>query len=271
MSAVEAISWLFVPGSQPDRFAKAVASGAGAVILDWEDAVAAGEKDTAREASAEWLGGEGSAWVRINGAGTTVHEADLDVLAGGPAGLRGVVLPKAEPAAVDAVRSVLGAEISLVALVETARGVVEIDRMAGSGMVDRIAFGSIDYALDLGSDESEESLAYARGRIVTAARAFGLPAPVDGVTAEVTDLDRAGRDAERARGGGFGGKLCVHPAQVPVVEAAFRPSDAEMIWAAEVVARLAEDPSGVLVVGGLMVDAPVAARARRILAAGERR
>ncbi len=268
MSSVEAISWLFVPGSRPDRFVKAAAAGAGAVILDWEDAVAAEDKDAAREASVEWLG-TGSAWVRINGVGTAAHGADLDALYDGPAGLCGVVLPKAEPEAVAAVREELGADLPLVALVETARGVVEIERLAGSGRVDRIAFGSVDYALDIGSDESDESLAYARARIVTAARAFGLPAPVDGVTAEVSDLDRAARDAARARRTGFGGKLCVHPAQVSVVEAAFRPSEAETAWAAEVVARLAEDPSGVLVVGGLMVDAPVAARARRILAAGE--
>lgn len=270
MSAVEAISWLFVPGSRPDRFAKAVASGAGAVILDWEDAVAPGEKDAARRATLDWLG-TGSAWVRVNGVGAATHRADLDALAGGPAGLRGVVLPKAEPDAVVAVREALGADVPLVALVETARGVVEIERLAASGLVGRIAFGSVDYALDVGSDESDESLAYARARIVTASRAFGLPAPVDGVTAEVADLDLAGRDAGRARRSGFGGKLCVHPAQVPVVEAAFLPTDAEVAWAVEVVARLAEDPSGVLVVGGLMVDVPVAARARRILAAREGR
>lgn len=266
MSAVEAISWLFVPGSRSDRFDKAAAAGAGAVILDWEDAVAPEEKAAARQASLDWLG-SGSAWVRVNGVGTAAHEADLDALNGGPAGLCGVVLPKAEPEAVAVVHGTLGAGVPLVALVESARGVVEIERMAGSGLVDRIAFGSVDYALDAGSDESDESLAYARARIVTASRAFGLPAPVDGITAEVTDLDRAGRDAGRARRSGFGGKLCVHPAQVPVVEAAFLPTDAEVEWASEVVARLAEDPSGVLVVGGLMVDVPVAARARRILAA----
>lgn len=265
---MSAVSWLFVPGSRPDRFAKAAGSGAGAVIVDWEDAVAGADKDAAREAAVDWLGRDGSAWVRINGVGTPAHEADLAALAGGgPAGLRGVVLPKAEPGAVESVAAALG-EVPLTALVETARGIVEVDRMAGSGLIERIAFGSIDYALDLGSDESDESLAYARGRIVTGSRAFGLAAPVDGVTAEVGDLDKAARDAERARRTGFGGKLCVHPAQVAVVEAAFAPTDAEVAWAAEVVARLAEQPGGVLMVGGMMVDAPVAARARRVLAAG---
>ncbi|MCW2868668.1 MAG: citrate lyase subunit beta-like protein, partial [Marmoricola sp.] len=145
----DAVTWLFVPGSRPDRFDRAVASGADEVVLDLQDAVAPGAKDAARDAVASWLRGGGAAWVRVNGVATREHEHDLAAL-GGCAGLRGVVVPDAEdPVSLQAVRAAVPDGAGVVALVESARGVDQVGAIARSG-VDRLAFGSIDFALDIG-------------------------------------------------------------------------------------------------------------------------
>lgn len=258
-------TWLFVPGDRPDRFAKAVASGADQVVLDLEDAVAPADKDEARSAIAAWLSGGGAAWVRVNAADTPWHAQDLAVVRRSP-GLRGVLVPKAE--GVDALAAV-AAELptaGLVALVETARGVQRAAEMADSGHVDRLALGSIDLALDLGAEEDDEPLLLARSMLVLASRAAGLEGPVDGVTTVTDDPATVTAAASRARALGFAGKLCVHPAQVPAVVAAFAPSDSEMAWALRVEAAASQHAGGAFALDGQMVDRPVLARARAVLA-----
>lgn len=265
---MSAATWLFVPGSHPDRFAKAAASGADEVICDLEDSVAPGEKEQARADVVTWLRGGGSGWVRLNAVGTRWHDDDVAALAG-CAGLRGLVVPKAEsPSALAA----LGAEVprpdGLVALVESAIGVLHAVDLAACPAVGRLAFGSIDYALDVDVDaaEDDDSLLLARSTLVLASRAGGRAAPIDGVTTALDDPDALAADARRARRLGFGGKLCLSPRQVPIVAAHFRPSDQEVDWARRVVA--ASDGGGAVVaIGGEMADRPVLERAQRILAA----
>jgi citrate lyase subunit beta/citryl-CoA lyase len=260
----ESVTWLFVPGSRRDRFDRAAGSGADEVILDLEDAVSPDDKAAAREGVASWLDGPGSGWVRINGAGTEWHGEDLAALSGCP-GLRGVVVPKAEePDSLTAIHDGLSPGVGLVALVESALGVSRATALARSGVVGRLAFGSIDFALDIGAEETDEALLLARCSLVLASRLGDLPPPLDGVTVTTTDVEAVHGAAVRARSLGFGGKLCIHPHQVETVAAGFRPTPAQLDWASRVV----EAGEGVHVVDGQMVDRPVLARARSILARG---
>jgi citrate lyase subunit beta/citryl-CoA lyase len=263
------VTWLFVPGDRGDRFERAAASGADEIILDLEDAVAPDAKDVAREAVASWLDGPGAAWVRVNAAGTPGHVQDLTALRGRP-GLRGVMVAKAEdPTALAALREQLPTGERLIALVESAAGIDEASTIARSGAVDRLAFGSIDFALDVGSEETDDALLFARSSLVIASRLGALPPPLDGVSASTTDAATTHAAAVRARTLGFGGKLCIHPQQVPPVAEGFRPSEAQLDWARRVLAAAeAKGRQGTFTVGGQMVDRPVLARAQAIIVRG---
>lgn len=256
-------SWLFVPGDRSDRFAKAAASGADMVVLDLEDAVAEGAKAAARESVTCWVGAGRTACVRINAHGTPSYDADVAALTG-LAGLAAVLVPKAEdPQALVALSEALGPGTSLVALVESAVGVQRTDEVAAVPGVDRLVFGSIDLALDLGAEDGGLPLLYARSRLVVASRAAGVAAPVDGVTPSLDDAGAVEADAIAAARLGFGGKLCVHPAQVAVVNTAFSPSEQDVQYAQRVLA--AAGGGGAVRLDGQLVDRPVLERARRVL------
>jgi citrate lyase subunit beta/citryl-CoA lyase len=269
-------SWLFVPGSRPERFDKAARAGADQVIVDLEDAVAPARKASARDAVAEWLARGGHAWVRVNACGTRWHEHDLSVLAG-CGGLRGVMVPKAEdPAALGRIARELRPGTPILAVVETAVGVRDAAAVAACPAVSGLAFGSIDLALDVDAAETDEALLFARSALVIAARAASLPAPIDGVSVDTTDTAAVRRDAARARSLGFGGKLCIHPAQVEPVNSAFSPDPADLEWARRVLAAASQHGGGELAEGafhidGRMIDTPVLERARRIVARAGRR
>jgi citrate lyase subunit beta/citryl-CoA lyase len=264
------VSWLFVPGSRPERFAKAVAAGPSQVIVDLEDAVAIADKESARGHTARWLSDGGTAWVRINADGTPWHLDDLSALEG-CRGLRGVVVPKSEqPDALSRIADRLPAGAGVIALVESALGIQVAATIAAARGVDRLAFGSIDFALDIDAAETDEALLLARSALVLASRAAVLPPPIDGVTVETRDTDVVRLAALRARSLGFGGKLCIHPAQVPIVHEAFAPTSADLEWARRVLqaAGQGEAPNGVATMDGAMVDKPVLERALRIVSRG---
>lgn len=256
-------TYLFVPGDRPDRFSKAVASGADLVVLDLEDAVAPEAKDVAREEVVAWLAKGGHAAVRIN-AGGAVAEQDIAALAGLPVP---VMVPKAEdPAALARLRSALHPQSSVLALVETAAGVLAAPALARVDGVARLVLGTFDLAAQLGvSPDDREAMAGARHALVLAAAAAGLAPPVDGVTGAVDDPDRLAGDLDHSVRMGFGGKLCIHPRQVEPTRAAFRPSAEEVAWAQRVVDAAAG--GGAVLLDGAMVDKPVVDRARRVLAA----
>ena len=205
--------------------------------------------------------------IRVNAAGTPWHEADLALLDTLPAA--GAMLPKAEdPATVADLARRLGDGRMLIPLIETALGVHHAAAIAAVPGVTQLAFGPADYRNDIGCDDTPEALLLARSMLVLASRLGGIAAPLDGPCFDFRDPEATTAEARHARGLGFGGKLCIHPAQVPVVRAAFRPSAAEIAWARRVVA--ASRDGGATGLDGTMVDAPVLARARRILAeAGE--
>jgi len=260
-------SYLFVPGDRPDRYGKALAAGADAVIIDLEDAVAAEAKAGARASLLAWAhadrGAAGSVYVRINGAGTPDFVADLAAVR--DAAIAGVVLSKVEEARqVASVRALIPAA-RVIALIESARGIDAVDAVCAAPGVERLGFGALDYANDLGLEgDPEPGLAYAESRMAVASRVAGIAAPIAGVTTALDDAERLQRDLARSRGLGFGAKLCIHPRQVAIVNAAFRPSAAEVDWARRVEAAVASG-AGAVQVDGRMVDRPVILRARDIL------
>jgi citrate lyase subunit beta/citryl-CoA lyase len=191
------------------------------------------------------------------------HHADVAALVG-CRGLRGVVVPKVESAAdVALVRELLAVPVA--ALIETARGAERVAEVVALDGVERLLLGTVDLATDLACDEDSEVVAQIRCRLVTASRAAGRPAPVDGVTRTLRDTELVLAEARRSRRDGFAGKLAVHPAQVGPIQEAFLPSWDEVAWARQVVESAADDAHGALATAGDLVDAPVLARAQRIL------
>ncbi len=259
-------SYLFVPGDRADRFAKAAASGADAIILDLEDAVAPSAKEAAREAVAGWFADGGAGIVRINALETPFAEADLAMLAHSDAA---IMVPKASPAALAEVSLRIPGR-SLIALVESVEGLVTVQAVATSTGVERLAFGNLDFGTDARIPGEGGTLDPARFAIAIASRHANLAPPIDGVTVDISDAERLAEDVARARRLGFTAKLCIHPKQVAAVNEAFTPSADEIAWAKRVLAAVSE-AEGVVQLDGKMVDAPVISRARTILEAGEGR
>ena len=260
-------TFLFVPGNRPERFSKAVAAQPDIVIIDLEDAVSAADKDTARGHVDEWLSTGNPGMVRINAVDTDWHEADLALV--GEHGVP-VMVPKAERA--DTIRHVarLTPAPVIVPLVESAAGITAAADICAAPGVQRLAFGSIDLATELGIDpDDRDALLLSRSTLVLAAAAAGLAGPIDGVTTALTDMRPLVDDFAYARRLGMTAKLCIHPAQVAAVHAAAAPSADELQWAQRIIAACGDNGSA-LAVDGQMVDAPVLERARRIAAAAHR-
>jgi citrate lyase subunit beta / citryl-CoA lyase len=267
-ASTQARTYLFVPGTRPERFGKALASDADAVVLDLEDAVAANDKESARQTIVNWFMGATPAdrariVVRINDAESAWFSDDL--LALRDAGATCVLLPKAESAQQIAAAKAVLPKASVLALIESARGVVQVDTVAAAG-ASRLVFGTLDFALDLDIDITTDAsgLAYAASRIALASRVAGLPSPVAGVTPQLHDPSRLLVDLALARGQGFGAKLCIHPSQVEPIHTALRPSARALDWARRVLAADAASP-GAAQLDGRMVDRPVVLQAQRTL------
>ena len=270
MSLREARSVLFVPGTRPDRFGKALSSGADAVVLDLEDSVAPEHKARARQHVVDWLTAHpASAAVRVNASGTPEHAADLESLRS--CALLAVVLPKAHLVEdLRALRERLP-DPPVLPLVETAGGLLAAAALAGAPGVVRLAFGSVDLQLDLDLPDEDvlssgTPFMTARFWLAAASRAAGIALPLDGVVTAMADDERLRVESMRARGLGFTGKLCIHPRQIAVVNAAFSPTADEVVQSRRVVAAADATPDGVLVLDGRMVDRPVVDRARALLA-----
>lgn len=266
MSLASARSYLFVPGNRPERFAKARAAGADAVILDLEDAVQPDEKPAARAAVLAAADSAQPVWVRINGSDTPWFADDIAALAG-HAGFAGIVLPKAETR--EQIETVLARAhdgFGVLPIVETARGFANLDVLCASPQVPRVVFGTLDFQVDLGIDGDGEELHFFRSQIVLASRLAGIGAPVDGVSTTITDSAAIEADARRGRRFGFGGKLCIHPQQIDAVHRAYAWSEAEQAWADKVLQAVAASNGAAVAVDGKMVDLPVILKAQRIAA-----
>ncbi|WP_431277748.1 HpcH/HpaI aldolase/citrate lyase family protein [Leifsonia poae] len=264
------ITGLYVPGDRPDRFDKAVATGAGMIILDLEDAVAPEAKPAALEAVTSWLRARASGsaaerpdencvvQVRVN-AGVD-HEIVAVRDSGADVELR---IPKVEHARdLDRVAE-QAAGLPLTALIETALGVENAAAIAAHPAATRVALGESDLASDIGTRDAL-ALDYARVRLLFAARAAGLPAPMLSAYPDIRDLDGLRADTERGRRLGWVGRTAIHPSQLAVIADVFAPTDAELDWARSVLAAV--EAGGVATLAsGEMVDPAMLGRARSIL------
>lgn len=256
-------SYLFVPGDRPDRFDKACAAGADAVIVDLEDAVSPARKNEARTAIRTWLTSGRQIVLRINADTTEWFREDLH-LARAP-GVAGILLPKAER--VDRELQAICDETGkfLLPQIETAQGFDNARALASGPGVQRLLFGTLDFQMDLGVDGEGDELAYHRSAMVLVSRLAEIQPPVDGPCTALDDAAQLTADARRAKRFGFGGKLCIHPKQVPVVNAAFSPTVEELTWARRVVAAAAETNGAAVALDGRMVDRPVILKAEQIV------
>ena len=278
---------LFVPGGDEKKLDKIPALPARAFLLDLEDGVAPSAKAAARDlvaAAVERFHAWRHLWVRVNAADTAELYDDLHAVV--RAGVEGINLPKVERARdVEIVAWLTGelerrrglepGAIRLMATLETARGVERAEEVAGSSRrLTSLVFGAADYSRDLGLDwpppdgQLSFTVLQAKARLVQASAMHGLDAPHDGASAEFRDLEKLRAEAGAARALGFGGKHAIHPAQLSVIEEAFRATGAQVAWAERVVAEFdahAREGVGAFALDGKMIDAPVAARARQLL------
>ena len=257
-------SYLFVPADRPERYAKALASGADAVIVDLEDAVAPPAKEGARAALAGWLAHGGSQCaahtiVRINAADTPWFADDLALVRS--ARIAAVMLPKAERR--DVLESI--PHERLLPLIETAAGVDALRELARTPRVHRLVFGSIDLQADLGIAGDDQELLLFRSQLVLQSRLAGIAPPVDGVCTAIDDVPALEAQTLRARRLGFGAKLCIHPRQIDAVHRGFTPSAEELARARRVIEALGAAGGRAVAVDGKMVDKPVLLRARALL------
>lgn len=256
---------LFCPADRPDRFDTALAR-ADAVILDLEDAVAAGSKADARGALIETDVDPDRVIVRVNALGTADHVADMATLS--QTDFRRVMVAKAESpkrlAKIDP-------RFRLIALCETARGVARAERIAEVPRVEALMWGAEDLVASLGGTSSRKPngryrdiARYARSRVLMAAGAAGIAA-VDAVHLDIGDTKGLAREAADAAASGFSATACIHPSQAPVIREAYRPDAATLRWARGVLTA-AVGGGGVFAFEGRMVDEPVLRHARAVLA-----
>jgi (S)-citramalyl-CoA lyase len=264
-------SMLFVPGSRPDRFAKALAAGADAVCLDLEDSVAPAEKAAAREQVRIYLDQSAQAApiraVRINPLDGAAGLRDLLALAEIERRPGALLIPKVEsPEAVRLAANVLAvAPVPIVALVETVAGLRAADAIARAPGVALLCFGSGDYAAEVGCSMSAEALAGPRAHLTQAAAAAGI-ACLDGAWLAIDDEAGLRADCARALDLGFCGKPAIHPRQIAAINAAFTPSADAVAEARAVIAAVAAAGGGVARRNGRMLDTPIVRQAERIVA-----
>ncbi|RII18346.1 (3S)-malyl-CoA thioesterase [Streptomyces sp. YIM 130001] len=271
-SAPAPLTWLYVPGDRPDTVAKALRSGADTVIVDLEDAVRPDRKEYARAATAELLTERPPVpvHVRVNALDGPLAGPDIRALAGLP-GLGGLRLPKVDSATTVVRVAELSDATPLFALLESALGIERAYRIASAHpALHGIAIGETDLRAELGLDPpadpagaADTGLDWARGRTVCAARAAGLPPPAQSVHPDVRDLEGLAASCARGRALGFLGRAAIHPRQLPVIEAAYRPTPAQLAAAREIVA--ADGEGAVALPDGRFVDTAVVAAARRVL------
>jgi citrate lyase subunit beta/citryl-CoA lyase len=271
-------SVLFSPGDRPEMLRKAPGAGADVVVFDLEDAVGPARKDEARDAVRDVLADpefdpDCEVCVRVNPTGVAA-DADLEGIAGEDVRLDSVMLPKVsaadDVADLDALLAERGFDVPVLALVETAAGVLHAEAIAAADATDAVLFGAEDLAADLGATRTDEGteVLHAREHVVLAASAAGVDA-IDTVYTDIEDTEGVASETRFAAGLGYDGKMAIHPAQVAPINDAFTPDPDDVAWAERVVAardEAAAEDRGVFRVDGEMIDAPLVAQAERILA-----
>ena len=269
-SLENARSFLFVPANRPERFLKATASGADAVILDLEDSVPFESKKDARLAiKSSWqeLKKSGiSLVIRINSPETTWGLEDLDFFQGLD-GLNGVMVPKCESSSSLNRVSEDFIGVPLLPIIESAAGYLVLPEIAKTANVSRLVVGHIDFLADSGMLCSEDQLELnsLRFQVAMCSRVGGLAPAIDGVTVSVDDVELIRADTERSIRFGFGGKLCIHPKQISIVHEILAPSADQISWANKVIDAMEISGGAAVQLDGKMIDLPVLLQAKRLL------
>ncbi|MCQ4332651.1 CoA ester lyase [Natronomonas sp. F2-12] len=272
-------SVLFSPGDEPELMRKAPATGADTVVFDLEDAVAPERKAAAREAVNGVLTDPSfdpdcEVCVRVNPDREAAID-DIEGIAAGSPRIDSVMLPKAESAGdVYELSEAIeghghGYDLPVLAICESAQGILNAEAIAGADPVGAVLFGAEDLAADVGATRTEEGIevSHARQHVVLAAGAAGVDA-IDTLVTDIEATDRLREETAFARRLGYDGKIAIHPAQVGVINGAFTPEPEEIEWARTVLSAAEEaDASGrgVFRVDGEMIDAPLIARAEDIV------
>jgi len=270
-------SVLFSPGDQPELMRKAPSAGADVVVFDLEDAVAPGQKAEARAAVSDVLtdpefAPDCEVCVRVNPVGSGAG-ADVEAVLAGGGAADSVMLPKAADSEdVETLGRLLteeDAQAPVLALVESAKGVLNAQEIAVAGPTDALVFGAEDLSADIGATRTDEGteVLHAREHVVLAASAAGVDA-IDTVYTDIEDTEGLAEETRFAAGLGFDGKMAIHPAQVDPINDAYTPAPEEVEWAERVLAAKEEADEagrGVFRVDGEMIDAPLIAQAERVL------
>ena len=267
-------SYLFVPATQPERIKKALASDADAIIIDLEDAVPLSEKDKVRDSVLKVLheleNPVKAIYLRINDLLTAFWREDVSLLKEYP--FAGIVLPKTNTKEdIEEIENFVPENQHIIPLIETAQGVLSVKSIAStSRRIKRLAFGAIDYSLDLGINLSitQNELIYLRSMIAISSRAYGLLPPIDTVYTEFKNDEGLIRESCLGKQYGFCGKLCIHPNQTTIVNRIFTPTDKEVQWAKELVTTFEKaelEGLAAIQLNGKMVDYPVYKQALQVL------
>lgn len=261
-------SALFVPGDRPERFSKAFASGADQIIIDLEDAVDEFSKARAQDNIADFAQQhpEQHILVRINASDHPQHDADLALCKSCP-GITGILLPKAE--STEQLAHAAQADKPIWPIIESAQGLANIASLVLVANVERLCLGTVDLSLDMNLGEgpaAEVILDQARYNLLVQSRANGLAAPLDGVFVRLDDNVGLADAAKRSQAMGFSGMLCLHPKQIPIIHQAWEPTAEALAWAKRVVMAANQSKEGAFQLNGQMIDAPVLARAQKLLA-----
>ena len=266
-------SILFVPAVRPDRYPKALATGADAVCVDLEDGVAFGAKDEARDAALSLFTDRAptraEVVLRINDPKTDLGQVDIAALREASVRPDAIMLPKV--AGADEIREIESAlastlpGIPLIVQIETAQGVSEAARIVkASPRIVALFLGAIDLSADVGCAVDWEALLYARSRIVLASALAGVSA-IDSPCMDVRAVDALAEESRRGRRLGFVGKAAIHPTQVSIIQEVFSPTTDELAWAHKIVAAYEDNRGGVLLVDGHLIERPVVQAARRTI------
>ncbi|MGI5442678.1 HpcH/HpaI aldolase/citrate lyase family protein [Streptomyces shenzhenensis] len=265
------LTWLYVPGDRPHVVAKALACGADVVVIDLEDAVAPDRKEYARAATVDLLSEPQPVrvHVRVNGTEGPWAAADLRATAGLP-GVSGVRLPKVTSAD-EVVRAAEATGHRLYALLETALGIEHAHAIAAAHPALRgISLGEADLRADLGVRD-DAGLDWCRSRVVVAARAAGLAPPPQSVHPDIRDLAGLAASCAHGRDLGFLGRAAIHPRQLPIIERAYLPTEAELEQAETIVKAATTERGAQALPDGRFIDAAVVAAARRTLSLAARK
>lgn len=268
-------SVLFVPGDRPERFEKAVASGADAICIDLEDAVPPERRAGARVSASRFLeerasvareeAGRPRVIVRVNDPGSKAGQQDAATLSGRSPPDAFMIPKVTTEAGVWNARAFLGEDVPLIPIIETALGLENASLIAAAApAVAAVVFGGFDLSVELGAVPGWEPLLYARSRVVHAA-ALGKVDAIDMPSRELHDIAAVRGDARKARRLGFAGKVAIHPAQIPAIHEAFAPSRDEVRRARRIIEADHAAGGGAVAVKGRMVDRPVVEAARRVL------